>query len=68
MSSSLGNFLNKLATAVFEPLADVLIRELFTDVSIVILVQVRVAGNADDDACELTHSVWQRRKDLCNSS
>lgn len=68
MSSSLGNFFNKLATAVFEPLADVLIGELFTNVSIVILVAGRVAENANDDACELTHPVWQRGKDLCNSS
>lgn len=68
MSSSLGNFFNKLATAAFEPPADVLIGELFTNVSVVILVQGRVTGNADDDACELTHPVWQMGKDLCNSS
>ena len=43
MSGSLGDFPNKLTTAAFEPLTDVLFGKLFTDVLVVVFVFGRVA-------------------------
>lgn len=58
MSGSLGDFLNELATAVFEPSADVLVGELVTNVFVVVFVEAWVTGNADDDALEVViHAV-----------
>lgn len=61
MSGSLGHFLNKLAAAVLEPSADVLLGELVTNVLIFVSVEAWVTANAHDNAVEvMLHAVWER--------
>lgn len=63
MSGSLGHFLNKLAAAVLEPSADVLLGELVTNMFVFVFVEAWVTGNAHDDAVEVViHAVWERGK------